>query len=511
MTHSEALFHVLFAMSLFLFTPLALSFGRLFPVSRVMCLLATLGIYAVAGPLIPQRIPLWSVWLVVMVAVFCVRHYRAGGREPLLDCLLFWPVPLVLVLGFGLCLFRWDPPGVESAVLGAAARKIAEGDPFTIGTQGGAVTLLIALGNLGHWAPIERLVGFFTAVGAVAFVFALASALGLWFQRTAAIVGGLLALALFSAPQALLASGAAPLFFGMTSGLCLMEFSKLILVRDTTKWERGLYALAATFGAYCDPTAFLVSLAVCFPALGWAYRVCDSQRRFLRNLGGLALFAVPLIFPALWWGRFHEEYVHPHGDWPLTLTIFLLLGALSRWADPKARYRLPALLCLNAAVGISALGELGYLPGSFQRASEGMAVFALVMPAAWLVEYFVAEWRKTARYYEMAGFVLFLGLAAYQISVHLAPEFLSPQLSRRDREAMAYVRSFVPSTDCVHVDPQYAGRWIPTMTNRCIVTERDLAQWEFLAEGEPRPPELGEDPVFEGGALVYRLGEDPLE
>jgi len=511
LTHTEALFHVLLSTGIFLFTPLTLAYGRLFPVSRSVCLFAILGIYAMTGPLLPASFPLWSIWLAAMTAVFCVRHYRAGGREPFLDCLHFWPVPLILILGFGLCLFRWDPPGAESALIGAAARRVAEGAPFTIGTQGGAVSLLVAMGHLGHWAPVERLVGFFTAVGAVAFAFSLSSALGLWFQRTPAFVGGLIAMAIFSAPQVMLASGAASLFFGLTSGLCVLEFSKLILVRDSTRWERGLYAVAAAFGAYCDPTAHLVSLFVCFPALVWAYFVCDSQRRFARNLFGLCLFAAPLVFPALFWGRFNEFYVLPHADWPLALVVSLGLGAASFWADKKARYRTPAIFCLLLAGTLAVLGELAVLPMSFQRAAEAMAVFALAMPGAWLVEAFLAEWRKSARLWEVAGFVALFVVALYQFHVHLGPEFASPQLSPKDRQAMAYMQSYLPEGECIHIDPRYAGRWIPTMTNRCIVTDRNLAQWAFLADGEPRPALLGDDPVFEGGALVYRLGEELLE
>ncbi len=510
MTHTEALFHVLLSMGIFIFTPLTLGYGRLFPVSRVVCLFSILGVYAMAGPLLPQSLPLWSIWLVVMTGVLCVRHYRAGGREPFADCLHFWPVPLILILGFGLCLFRWDPPGAESAFIGAAARRVAEGAPFTIGTQGGTVSLLVAMGHLGHWAPVERLVAFFTAVGAVAFAFSISSALGLWFQRTPAFVGGLIAMAIFSAPQVLLASGAAPVFFGLTSGLCVLELSKLILVRDATRWQRGLYAVAVSFGAYCDPTAHLVSLVVCFPALLWAYFVCDSQRRFARNLFGMVLFALPMVIPAYVWGRFNEFYMLPHGDWPLALVVSLGLGAVSFWADRKARYRVPAIFCLLTAGTLAALGEYGILPMSIQRAAEGMAVFALAMPGAWLVETFLAEWRKTARAWEVAGFAVLFFIALHQFHVHLGPEFTSPQLSSKDREAMAYVQSYLPEGQCIHVDPRYSGRWIPTMANRCIVTDRKIAQWAFLADGQPRPALLGADPVFDGGALVYRMGENLL-
>lgn len=507
MSHSQAIFHVLVSTGIFLLTPLLLAYGRLFPASRSAILLAILAVYALVGPWLPEVLPLWTIWLAGMTAVFCVRHYREGKREPFLDSLRFWPVPLILLLGFGLFLCRWDPPGVESAIFGATARRLAEGQPFTIGTEGGAVSLLIAMGHLGHWAPVERLVGFFTAVGAVLFVFCLASALGLWFERTAAFVGGLLAMAIFSAPQALLTSGAAPLFFGLTSGLVLLEFSKIVLLRSATGWETILYALAMSFGAYCDPTAFLVSQIVCFPALVWACRVCDSQRRFLRNIAAASALAAVFVFPALWFGRFADPPVLSGGGWPLALAVAIALGFISYYVDRRAKYRVSSALCFMTAATLASLGWYGQVPVSVQRAAEAMAVFPLAMPAAWLVEAFIAEWRKPARYAQMACFCVFFGLTLYQFRTHLGPEFAAPQLSPKDRAAMAYVQSYVPAGDCVLIDPKFAGRWIPTLTNRCVVTERGKARWWYLADGEPRPPLLEEDPVYDGGALVFR-GED---
>ena len=311
MSHVESILHVLLSASVFLLAPLGLAYERFFPVSRGVILLAVLGVYALVAPLTPAPFALWSNWFVAMVAVFCVRHYREGHREPFSTPLRLWPVPVILVVGFALFLWRWDPPGVESALVGAAARQVAVAQHFSRATEGGAVALLVAMGNLGHWAPIERLVGFFTALGSVLFVFTLASALGLWFDRKAALVASLFAMVIFAAPQALLASGAAPVIFGLTSGWCLLEFAKVVLIRTGTWWEWILYSVAIAFGAYCDPAAFLVSQAVCLPALFWAYRVCDSRRRFLRNVGIVLGLTALLVAPALWQARFVDPPMNP--------------------------------------------------------------------------------------------------------------------------------------------------------------------------------------------------------
>ncbi len=502
MSHFEAIFNLLLSSAIFVFTPQVLAYGRLFPVSRAVTLLAVLAVYALAAPVLSPSLPLWSTWLAGMAAVFCVRHYREGGRERFTDSLRFWPVPVVLLMGFGCFLGRWDPPGVESAVLGAAARGLADGQTFSLATEGGAVTMLIALGNVGHWAPVERLVGFFTGLGAVLFIFTLASALGLWFERATALVAALIAVAIFAPPQILLAGGAAPVFFALTSGFCLLEIVKLILLRSVTNWERAVYALAISFGAYCEPTAFLVSHLVCLPAVFWAYQVCDSRRRFLGNIAGVVLSSMVLVFPALWRGRFSEPAVVAAGSWSAALAVVVALGLISHFVDRRARYRIPALFCLLLAVVLVSLASCGKASLSVKRAAEAMAVFALAMPVAWWVETFAGEWQKRARRAELAGFGVFIALALYQFARHLVPSFATPQLTARDRAAMAYVGSYLPAADCIGVDSGFAGRWIPTLTHRCVVSDGQ-APWVYLADGQPRPPGIGGRLVYDGGAQVY--------
>lgn len=505
MSHLESLVHVALSAALFLLVPVFLAFERFFAVSRSVILLALLGLYSIAGLAKPSVLPLWTIWIAAIASVFVIRRFRTGHREPIEDPLRFWPVVVLLLLSFALFLVRWDPPGIESAFTGAAARQVSElswgGHP----SNGGAVALLAAMAHLGHWAPLERLVAFFTGLGVALFAFTLASALGLWFDRTAAFVGALFALTAFPAPQAMLASGAAPAFFGLTSGLCVLEFAKVVLVRTGTPWEWGLYGVAAAFGAYCDPAAFLVSHLVCLPALVWSYRVCESHRRFLRNIGSVLGIAFVLAVPALWGWKLSEPPVGAVGGWPLAGIASLALGAVIWFRDRKIRYVGVGLAALAIAGSLVFLGRESYPSIAIQRLAETMAVFALAMPVASWVEHFTLEYRKRIRFLQGSVFGLFLAIGLHQFRAQLWQEFSAPELSKKDRRAMAYVESFVPAGDCVRIDARYAGRWIPTLSDRCVVTGTERAPWWFLADGEPRPPVFGEDPVFEGGALVYQL------
>lgn len=90
--------------------PLFLTYERFFGVPRTVLILALMGFYGVLFQIKPNSIPIWGVWVAVFLFVAWLRWVREGHREPVWDPLGSWSVVAVLVVGFSLFAFRWEPP-----------------------------------------------------------------------------------------------------------------------------------------------------------------------------------------------------------------------------------------------------------------------------------------------------------------------------------------------------------------------------------------------------------------
>lgn len=542
--------------------PWLLLYRRSFGIPRGYLLQAVFGVYVLLTYLKPATVPLSLVPAIVLVCALLVHHRMRGGREPFHAVFREWPVWGILMFSFALFFFRWEPPGIEPTKWGALARLVYETQMIP-GTEGSVsirdlrgvslgVPILSAYSFMGGLVPFERGVGFFGGVSLALFVFACASALGLWFSRHAALIAAVVGLILYATPQAPFVVGEAPLLAGATAGLALLELLKVTLLRRPSRAEIAIYSAAMIFAWYAHPQTATTSLILgltLFACLAiWTHRVRESARALGVSLSALVVAAIP--FFARWrfsvspaereavteWQRVLApalfgadtglvqgvlaQLTQVVGAWAAVVALVALAIAMIR--DFRHRFHWAAWAGVAVVTGLFAGLRANGLPLSYLLIPDAIAILLtlpLLMPLGWLAERASESRSVGERRVWLGALVLASLVGGKSFTEFVGPQLFNSQLTEKDRAAMVVVESKVPWSECVDVRQGGVGLWIPVLAVRCVVPARgagsrmvddetgavlDRPRWSFAGEKEKRETTAGKV-IFDNGArLIYR-------
>ena len=114
--------------------------------------------------------------------------------------------------------------------------------------------------------------------------------------------------------------------------------------------------------------------------------------------------------------------------------------------------------------------------------------------------------------------ILLIGLSCLQFFNVLWPQFFHSAFTAADRFAMERVALYVPSGECIHINREAAGAWIPVVGFRCTIPQHPLSEsardelkewdarssdWQYLAAWEKGVKADGQV-VFDNGARIVR-------
>lgn len=522
-------------------------------IPKVINLLALMGMYAFFTYLKPKAIPLEMVasLMVVFPGIMAVIRKEAQ-KVPGIFCTLSGCA--IVGYCFLLFFFRWEPPGTDPIKWGSLARLIEEtgtvpGDtrplaPVTdLKSAFMGVPIVVAILHTGGFNDWERLLNFSECLALCLFVFGMASALEIWFEKSVAEWASFLALVLFTVPQQYLAWGGTPTLLGATAGFTLLSFLRQLAVKPTSFWELTLYGWAVAFAAYAHPIGFAVSILVCFPValsqkvpgtfllpgifllsalffspffLRWSFGVSEKE---LNLVWAWQKQMSPFLFRTEYGWVYNmyiqlSSYVWNTAAW---ISMFLLaFGVL--WG--RRKILLPFLWMSAMVIILVDNVRSWWLPFSFLLYPERVAtlwVFPLSLALAWLVEtFFVAAGRRRP----VAGvFLLAIGiLCVRQFQSRLLPLLFHSDLALEDKAAMKFIQTHVPKDDCIEIHGKGSGTWTAVLAFRCTVPFHGLGmnsldeetasrtpKWRYESFSQVKSPPSNGTVAFDNGAKVIRL------
>lgn len=522
----------------------AAALGRYVLTPLSVRILAVLGLYAFLSYLKPASLSWGCIPACLLLLGFLLKKEKFQKPGPAVLC--------ILAYAFLLFLFRWEPPGSDPVKWGSYARLMQENGALpgntwplseveTIKGINLGVPILISFLRIGDWVPWERVVNFSECLSLALFVFLFSLSLENWFSRSVSQWTAFLSLALFTNPQQYLAWGGTPTLLGMCSGFLLLHLVKRI---DALSFSQIiLYAFALAFTVHAHPLGVYVSLLVCLPIaalLLWG-NVNAKRLKNIATLAGTSLFFFSPFF-LLWGNQVSDAELKGVWEWQqkmapylfragngiynlytqlgayLWSTAFLLTSALTL-VSIGIEKDLKKLLCFFLPMGMIffCLENVRHwwMPLSFLVYPERvatMAILPLALGTGWLVTR-VRRWNWYA-----SILVVVCLLCVRQLSTRIVPLLFHSRITEADRIAMQELPKYVSPSDCVKIDFESAGLWIPVLSLRCTIPYHVLSEsvqdeqrknlqrplrWRFFANGTPanEPGTI----VLSNGATLVRL------
>lgn len=525
-------------------------------IPKVISLLALMGMYAFFTYIKPKTIPLEVVasLIVIFPGIVAVVRARALRKSPDKKR-RFFPMALsgCAIVGycFLLLFFRWEPPGTDPIKWGSLARLIEEtgtipGDtrPLTPVTDLKSafmgVPIVVAILHIGGFNDWERLLNFSECLALSLFVFAMASALEIWFEKSVAEWASFLALVLFTVPQQYLAWGGTPTLIGATAGFTLLSFLRQLVVKPTFR-ELTLYGGAVAFAAYAHPIGFAGSILVCLPVV---LSHTGTFRMFLLGMVSALVFA-PFFFRwgfgvsaeelnRVWtWQKQMSPYLfRTEYGWVYNMYIqlssyvwntaaWVSMFLLAFGAIRGRRKILLPFVCMSAMVIILVDNvRTWWLPFSFLLYPERVGtlwIFPLSLALAWLMETFFGA--AGIRRLVVGAFLLAIGILGFQqFQSRLLPLLFHSDLAPEDKTAMEFIQTHVPKDDCIEIHGKGSGAWTAVLAFRCTVPFHGLGmnsvdeetasrtpKWRYESFSQIKSPPSDNKVAFDNGAKVIQL------
>ena len=539
----EASFYVLVMAGVLFGLPMFLTYERFFGIPRTTLLLALMGFYSLLLLAKPAFFPLWTVWIAVFGFVGWLRWVRDGHREPLWEPLMSWPVIAILVLSFLPFILRWEPPGAEGIIQGVWARQIFEtrvvGSDFpsptgiaAIRSGGLGVPSIVAISHMGAWARIERVLNFLNCLGFALFAFSLASVMMTWFSRQAANLAVLMICLVYSFPILFLNwSGGAELI-GLTAGLCWLELSKSIRIRENSPFELGIYILALVFTSFASTAGFVASTLAVLPSIIQSAYRSEKPKAAFGQLGTVAGISVVLMLfspmvreaigspqvglsdwqrslaPELFSGRWFVGQVWRQlAHWvsgPALLVGFILFAS-SYIVERFGKFFVTSATLCSVGLIIYLSCRLGFIPlGHLLHPHHGalLIVVGLSFPLAWFVEMFLSQPSWSFRVVSGLIFGVMFAITVPQWIRSFGPQ--QSRLTANDLKAMEYIEHFLPEDQCVGIRRAGAGEWLPVLTGQCVEDIGESSQWVYLTALETDRYLPDYEAVYSKNAMVLR-------